>query len=367
MTKAVSLSLGFIFLLASAAPMPAQTSATDDAVNQAVMRQAYTIELRQKLLDAKTVFTRGDLPGAAKLYEDAYSLVQQIGSGIDAETAQTISGLADTRLTLARQAQAHGDLREADTQVSRVLKVDPQNAAALAFKKQNDQMLVAMKGKMPDATTLERVPIVANERVEAGTLIQDGKLLYEMGKLEEAEAKMTQALKLDPDNEAAFYYLNLIKQARYDRVEHNHASDTTTRMVQIEQAWEPPINNSLLRSTLKLPEANPYATNTLIHTGTGRELIFSKLDRIHIDSVSWPDGLPLNEVIRNLNEQSKNRDPDKNGINFLFNPNTDTSTTESGAGPGGPRQPRPGGRESGHWIAGSADRRHRHACGSHRS
>ena len=67
------------------------------------------------------------------------------------ETAQTISGLASTRLTLARQAQSQGDYQEADTEVIQVLKVDPQNAAALAFKKQNDQMLAAMKGKMPDA------------------------------------------------------------------------------------------------------------------------------------------------------------------------------------------------------------------------
>src|SRR5271170_291015 len=105
MTKAVSLSLGFIFLVASAATLSAQSSATDMAVNQAVLDQANTIVLRQKLTDAKAADARGDLPGAAKLYEDCYALVQRIGSGIDAETAQTISGLASTRLALARQAQ----------------------------------------------------------------------------------------------------------------------------------------------------------------------------------------------------------------------------------------------------------------------
>ncbi len=63
------------------------------AVNEAVLRQANTIVLRQKLAEAKNAVAHGDLPGAAKIYEDAYTLVQQIGSGIDAETAQTISGL----------------------------------------------------------------------------------------------------------------------------------------------------------------------------------------------------------------------------------------------------------------------------------
>ena len=79
MTKAVSLSLGFAFLLAATATLPAQTSPTDAAVNEAVLRQANTIILRQKLLDAKNVQLRGDMPGAAKLYEEAYALVEQIG------------------------------------------------------------------------------------------------------------------------------------------------------------------------------------------------------------------------------------------------------------------------------------------------
>src|ERR1039458_79005 len=106
MTKAAPLSLGFILLLAAAAMLPAQTSPTDAAVNEAVLRQANTIILRQKLLDAKNTAAGVDLPGTAKLYEDAYALVEQIGSGIDAEKAQTISGLVSTRLTLARQAQS---------------------------------------------------------------------------------------------------------------------------------------------------------------------------------------------------------------------------------------------------------------------
>ena len=93
MTKAVPFSLGFIFLLATVVTLPAQNSATEVAVNEAVLRQANTIVLRQKLADARSASSRGDLPAAAKYYEDAKSLVDQIGSGIDAEKGQTISGL----------------------------------------------------------------------------------------------------------------------------------------------------------------------------------------------------------------------------------------------------------------------------------
>jgi hypothetical protein len=332
MTKAALISLSFIFLLASAPALRAQSSATDMAVSEGVIRQANTILLRQKLAAASTESAHGDLTGAAKDYEDAYTLVTEIGSGIDAETAQTISGLTSTRLQLARQAQANGDLIEAQTQVNRVLKIAPQNQAALAFKKQNDQMMAAMHGKVPDQATLEQVPAINNDKTQAATLVQDGKLLYEMGKLEEADVKFKEALKIDPNNVGAFYYLNLTKQAMYAREERAHSIVSGDRIVDVEKAWEKPKPNTML------PSPNPYVSTNLIYTGVGRQLIMSKLDRIRMDSVLY-DGLPLSEVIRNLSEQAKLRDPDKKGINFLINPNGDTSVTVAsgpGGGPGGP-------------------------------
>jgi len=327
MTKAVSLSLGLILLLAATAPGLAQTSPADTAVNEAVLRQANTIILRQKLQDAKNTALRGDLPGAAKLYEDAYTLVEQIGSGIDAEKTQTISGLASTRLALARRAQSAGDLHEAATQVGRVLKVDPQNSAALAFKKDNDKLIASMRGKKPDDATAQQAQYIANDKTQAETLVRDGKLLYEMGKFDEAEVKLKEGIKLDPDNTGAFYYMKLVKQAHFDREAHMHTIDTQERMVQVENAWVKPINRGLL------PEPNPYALTNIVHTGNGREVIYSKLNHIPIDKVSWPEGLPLSEVLRNLSDQAKLRDPDKKGINFIFNPNAaaaSAATTPAG-------------------------------------
>ncbi|MGP8020033.1 MAG: hypothetical protein ACLPRE_03435, partial [Limisphaerales bacterium] len=118
MTKAVSVPLGFSFILILAGTLmsPAQTnSPADMAVTEAVLRQANTVVLRQKLVQARDAAAHGDLVVAARLYEDAYDLVEHIGSGIPDETAQTISGLVAVRLELAREAQRQGDLRDAGT------------------------------------------------------------------------------------------------------------------------------------------------------------------------------------------------------------------------------------------------------------
>jgi hypothetical protein len=149
MTKAAPLSLGFFLLLAAAAMLPAQTSPTDAAVNEAVLRQANTIILRQKLLDAKNTAMRGDLTGAAKLYEDANTLTEQIGSGIPEEKAQTISGLASTRLALARQYQSQGNLLEAATQVNRVLKWTRKMPPLLPSRRTMTERLLPCSAKCP--------------------------------------------------------------------------------------------------------------------------------------------------------------------------------------------------------------------------
>src|SRR5204862_6520060 len=45
-------------------------------------------------------------------------------------------------------------------------------------------------------------------------VVQEGRLLFEAGKLAQAEAKLNEALKQDPESTAARYYLNLIDSER---------------------------------------------------------------------------------------------------------------------------------------------------------
>ncbi len=123
-------------------------------------------------------------------------------------------------------------------------------------------------------------PFSPSARPQAGTLVQEGKVLYEMGKLAEAEAKLKAAIKLDPENTAAFYYLNLIQQAQAART-----------------------------------------NQTLYYSGPGRQNIVHKLETIRLPTVAW-HRLPLTEVLLDLSAQVTRLDPDHAGINFLINSRT---------------------------------------------
>lgn len=86
------------------------------------------------------------------------------------------------------------------------------------------------------------------------------------------------------------------------------------------------------------------AASPPLAAGSGRQTICNKLDRIRLDTVRY-DGLPLGEVVINLRDEAKKRDPEKKGINFLINQNLDpgeiTATPAPTVGPDGNPLPVP--------------------------
>src|SRR5262249_18699570 len=163
--KAVTLPLGLTLCLASANFVFAQAPAQETAVNEAVIRQADRIALRQKLADARATQERGDLLKAAKLYDDAWELVLRVGANVDAEASVARTGLASFRLELARSAEHRGDYRDAAVQINDVLRVDPSNAEALELKHANDKLLAEQQGRIPDADTQAKVPGIVKEKI----------------------------------------------------------------------------------------------------------------------------------------------------------------------------------------------------------
>jgi general secretion pathway protein D len=324
MMKAVTLPLGLTLVMATLNLSYGQVPAEEQAVNEAVMRQANRIALRQRLADARGAQERHELALAAKQYDEAWGLVTSIGiNNVEAEAAATRAGLATTRLELARDAQRHSDYREAGTQITDVLRVEPTNPEAIELKRLNDKLLLEQRGHIPDLDTQARVPGIVNEKVNVSTKVQNARVLFEMGKMTEAKAILKEAVKEDPQNQAAYYYLNLISEADFKHALNNRDVASRQALVEIESAWSPSTKRD------QLPQPNSYARTNLIHTSVYRQIIYRKLDSIRLDNVSY-DGLPLTEVIKNLSDEAKRRDPEKRGLNFIVNQNVDTGNSPGG-------------------------------------
>ena len=318
MTK-VSCLLSLAAILAIVPASYGQTP-TEDAATENVRREEKSIVLRTTLTTAKAVEQRGDILGAAKSYGDALMLADQLGNSVEAEKSIARQGVVRTRTALAVGAAKINDFREADLQIKQARKADPNDLGAIAFEKTNNKNLELTRFKTPSDGALEQVAPYRTNMVAARILVRDGKLMMDMGKLEEAEGKLKEALVKDPDNDAARYYLNIIRERRQTRAAAVHEIHVKDDLIKIEEKW-----NTV---DSKLPNHNPYARTNLIHTGRGRQAIQHKLETIVIDELKLP-GIPLLEVIKLLGEESRKRDPDHVGVNIFISSTIDSAAQQA--------------------------------------
>src|SRR2546422_8703868 len=77
---------------------------------------------------------------------------------------------------------------------------------------------------------------------------------------------------------------------------------------------------AVLAALLMQSSAPAEQSKPLPSTGQGRQIIAGKLDSIRLERILY-DGLPLGEVVKNLMDEAKKRDPEKKGINFVLTSN----------------------------------------------
>ena len=326
MIKAVKTSL-LLFLLCGGSILQARAQAgTDDPASaEAVRRQANTILLRRTIDEARLAKSRGELPLAIQKYEAAWTLAQGL-LNVDPEREQVKAELIPIRLDLARQAQARGDLGAADTEIKNALRLDPTNDAARKMKVENDERAADQIGKKPSDKVVGRTEEFRNERVQTSTLVQDARFLIEMGRLDEAEKLLKQAVKNDPEHRAAFYYLDLIKEQKYAQEARKREISVKDRFVDVEKSWNEPLGRELL------PSPNPFARTNTIYTSAGRQAIYKKLETLHIDDFPLTSEVDLVEVLKELGTEIRKRDPNQRGVNLIISQTQDRPTQFGGIG-----------------------------------
>src|ERR1035437_10371208 len=208
-------------------------------------------------------------------------------------------GILESRRSLRQRIERLMDFRpprKAGLSLGAVLAVIGFAALAVPMGQAPAPAEVPQSAESEAATNSFPLPTSTNaasfeQKLTVSTLVQDGKLLYEMGKLNEAQAKLEQALDQDPQNQVAVYYLNLVRDARL----------------------KTPATNGEVHPTLNL-----YALTNKF-SGDSRRAIMRKLDSIRLARVSF-DELPLSEVARFLTDETRKSDPDKLGVNFSIKP-----------------------------------------------
>ena len=176
--------------------------------------------------------------------------------------------------------------------------------------------------------------------------MDDAKLLYEMRRLDQAEAKCREVLALDPGNIKARYYLDLILKAQAEEFlkkekpasitipsENQRRNTEPKRTIEVERAWQLP------RDRDSQPSRNPYIRTNVPNTSTKqRQALLAKMEQVHFVELHF-DGLPLSEVVKFLADECRKQDPAKKGLNFILNPFIESAPPVPQLAPGTPPPP----------------------------
>jgi beta-lactamase regulating signal transducer with metallopeptidase domain/Flp pilus assembly secretin CpaC len=138
------------------------------------------------------------------------------------------------------------------------------------------------------------------KNLKARNLVQDGILLYEMDKFDDAEVKLRAAIALNPDDQAAKYGLDQVEKARREKEREKDGSQTNYLH------WD----NSSANLTFMSPPSQIYIIN-------GRQGISYELNHVRLDNVFYKR-IPLAHVVTGLVNQLATRDPEGRSIEFAI-------------------------------------------------
>jgi hypothetical protein len=161
-----------------------------------------------------------------------------IGIGIDDETQEAMQGLANVRLELAQRAQRRSDFQEAALHINRVLAIDPLNEQAIRFKRENDRALEASPAECPAQKSSRSLPRRRPSASNRALMCRMAKRSMRWGAFPKRR-RIAAGGRLDPENQAAYYYLKLISEAKYAQGAYQREVMAKEKGVEVEDAWLP--------------------------------------------------------------------------------------------------------------------------------
>lgn len=334
--KSVYLVIGLASCWLAASPLVLAAAPDPIAIaeEEALRRQERRLVLEANIARAKRLQKEKDYANAAKLYEEAIGHAKLLGGveAVERQSQEALAGLAQCRLQLAVALQEKYDFKGAAAEADKLSPFDPKNKDAEDFKRFNERVESAHRGRLPSAQVLTRQADLMAERADVLRLVRDGQLYYKMGEYQEARERLEEAIKKDPVNEAAYFYLRLVMEAKFDIETKKREKTYGERVVEVTEKW-----NQGTRTDLPKPNFY-YRTNSdlpgMTHTSKGAQRINHKLDLIVFPEITY-DGLPLPEVVKFIDADAKKYDPEKKGLNFLINNVVSDYISQNAAGPGG--------------------------------
>ena len=302
-----------------------QTAASiDELINRYAQRQNAD-ELMEK---ARTAFEHEDYDIAVDLYVDVLKLLEQ--DVIDGEVPEANSKkiasvqkmISNSYYYWARKIFAEAEKTaqiglydEAIEKCEEAIKVYPLSEPIMRKTIDEYTLMKSSAQYKKDTSEDELVPEAKNREKRISILIRQGQTLYNTKQWNRAQEKFNQVMILDPYNITAIDFLRRIYihesevgQRRQGAVFVEREAEALWKMISpIPTGSE--TSDDVVAEDVKVKEDNVGTTQ-------------KKLNDIIIDRIDFEE-VSISQVVQFLKHTSKDKDPDRVGVNFVLRFNTD--------------------------------------------
>ena len=200
------------------------------------------------------------------------------------------------------------------------IKVYPLSEPIMRKTIEEYKVMKASQEYKKDTSAAELIPEALNREKRISILIRQGQTLYNTKQWNKAQEKFNQVMILDPYNITAIDYLRRIYVNEAKTGERRQGAVFLERAA--EAMWEliAPIptgsetSDDVVKEDIKVKEDNVGTTQ-------------KKLTDIVIDHIDFEE-VSITQVVQFLKHTSKDRDPDRVGVNFVLRFNADPTAVQ---------------------------------------
>ena len=310
---------------------------TAASIEELIARQALQRNADELQKKANSAFQHEEYDVAVDTYVDVLKLLE--GEVVDGEVPETNKRkIAEVKNMISQSyyfwaqkifAEAEktaqiGLYDEAIEKCEEAIKVYPLSEPIMRKTIDEYTIMKASAQYHKDTSEEELVPEAKNREKRISVLIRQGQTLYNTKQWNRAQEKFNQVIILDPYNITAIDYLRRIYIHESEVGQRRRGAVVLERAA--EAMWEmiAPIptgsetSDDVVSEEIKVKEDNAGTTQ-------------KKLNDILIDHIDFEE-VSIAQVVQFLKHTSKDKDPDRVGVNFVLRFNTDDAKPSTPAG-----------------------------------
>jgi general secretion pathway protein D len=286
---------------ADAEELPAAAESDLAIREEIVRRQAYRQRAVQLTDEGVRLYGQGRFEDAAAKLEEAVRILPR-SPITEGDYTRASRFLGHTYYQMALAAYNARNPQRALELAERAAAVDPGNSSARALAQQISAG-IPPKGKRPDLA-----PEFLAKKKDIQQLFREGRILMNSGQYDEAEKRFYQIIGLDEYNIDAINMLRELARLRMEAAQVGYLQARERRLWEVEEAWRRPLPREVVA-----PKVEPTERIDVVRPTE----IARKLREIILPEVNFREA-NINDVVTFLALESRRRDPDRVGVNFVL-------------------------------------------------